>query len=92
MNAGLIAFYKTALRNTEMWSYAVWPTKQNNAWNGFQTKRESVMAADANELDKTQPSLIQNNAEENTENAQNKQSSSFHFNAYDFCASLNHFL
>ena len=50
------------------------------------------MAADANELDKTQPSLIQNNAEENTENAQNKQNSSFHFNAYDFCASLNDFL
>ena len=49
-----------------MWSYAVWTTKQNNAWNGFPTKRESVMAANANELDNTRPSLIQNNDVENT--------------------------
>lgn len=66
VNAGLIAFYKTALGNTEMWSYAVWTTKQNNDWNGFQTKRESVMAANANELDNTRPSLTQNNDVENT--------------------------
>lgn len=66
MYAGLIAFYKTALGNTEMWSDAVWATKQNNDWNGFQTKRESVMAANANELDNTRPSLTQNNDVENT--------------------------
>lgn len=66
VKAALIAFYKTALGNTEMWSYAMWTTKQNNAWNGFQTKRECVMAANANELDNTRLSLIQNNDVENT--------------------------